>query len=472
MRRLRLSLRAVVVMGTAATLAGAFAFAGWAALGAAGSDPRGPSPQTTRLAAEAIVVGAAAALVFGMLLAYALGSFLTDQLAALRLGTLERLRGTQRTPVRSAVRDMDALATSIDLLARELQDRAAGLEAERARLDTLLRAVNEGILHLDRNGRVVRANPAACALLGLPPDSIGAPAASVVRDAELRSLLRRAVAGNAIDTSEIALDGRRLLISATTLEDGGAVLAIADLTALRRLEGVRRDFVANVSHELKTPLTSIRGYAETLLSDDHLDPESRRRFLEVIAKNATRLQHIVDDLLDLSRIESGGWRPNLHDVAAAPAVHDAWTGCSETATARAIAFDQVGDARVRADPDALRQILANLFDNAIRHTPEGGRITVAITRHSAADRPPFVEFVVTDTGTGIPGDALPRIFERFYRVDPARSRAGGGTGLGLAIVRHMVETMGGDVTVESALGKGTTMRFRLPAADPLLEVSP
>jgi two-component system phosphate regulon sensor histidine kinase PhoR len=235
---------------------------------------------------------------------------------------------------------------------------------------------------------------------------------------------------------------------------------------------VRREYVANVSHELKTPLTSIRGYVETLLHEEP-GPGTRRDFLEVVHKNATRLQNIVDDLLDLSRIESGGWRPKLEAVDPAEVAHDAWGSCREPAQQRHVTFtDPAGGLLVSADPDALRQVFANLFDNALRHTPDGGTIAVRV---SASPTPPsapaparlqgtWIHIEVSDTGTGIPRAALPRIFERFYRVEPSRSRAAGGTGLGLAIVKHLVESMGGAVHADSVLGQGTTIHLFLPAA--------
>src|SRR5690606_5561460 len=204
---------------------------------------------------------------------------------------------------------------------------------------------------------------------------------------------------------------------------------------------------------------------------------TEREFLEIVLKNAARLQDLVDDLLDLSRLESGGWRPELRTVDALDAVEDAWSACSERAAVRNITFRApVAHAAVAADPGGLRQVLANLFDNAIRHTPEGGRIEVSVSEPAAARQrngrsngagaadARYITFEVRDTGSGIPPESLPRIFERFYRVDPARSRADGGTGRGLSIVRHLVESMGGDVDAESELGKGTPIRFRLPAA--------
>ncbi|HEU0078008.1 MAG TPA: ATP-binding protein, partial [Longimicrobiaceae bacterium] len=253
------------------------------------------------------------------------------------------------------------------------------------------------------------------------------------------------------------------------LAAGGAVLVFLDVTELRRLEDVRRDFVANASHELKTPLTAIRGYSETLL-DENLPPELRRRFAEVVKENADRLQRIVDDLLDLSRIESGGWRAEPEEVAVAEAAEEAWAALEEDASARGVAFEvriAPGCDHVRADPSALRQVFTNLLHNALRHTPAGGEVTVsADCAAPAPDAPPgrWLRIEVADTGSGIPAVHLPRIFERFYRVDNARARAEGGTGLGLAIVRHLVESHGGTVEAESELGRGTVVRFTLPAA--------
>ena len=366
--------------------------------------------------------------------------------------------------------------------ADEANARQAGLERRRHDLDRLLEAVSDGILHIDAKGRVVRANRAARRLLALPEDVAGQQVASVVRSAELRSLLQRAATDDAQPPREIAFDDTTLVVTARRLrpaaeggsDPSGLAVAIVDLTAIRRLEAVRRDFVANASHELKTPLTSIRGYAETL-RDDSLPLEMRRQFLDTIANNADRLQHIVDDLLDLSRLESGTWQPAITAVDPALAARDAWADFEQQAVDRRIDFDVRAESAepVAGDPSALRVTLSNLYSNALRYTPPGGRIDVRVRdwrlppEVAVRDRRArFVAIEVRDTGSGIPLDALPRIFERFYRVDPARSRAEGGTGLGLAIVKHMVETMGGSVEAESQLGSGTTIRVILPAAAP------
>jgi signal transduction histidine kinase len=232
-----------------------------------------------------------------------------------------------------------------------------------------------------------------------------------------------------------------------------------DLTEVRRLEAVRRDFVANVSHELKTPLTSIAGYADTL-TDSTIDPDTRQRFLATIINNARRMQRLVDDLLDLSRIESGRWIPRPQRIDVSLAIHDAWAPFRDRAEGREVelAVDVSADAgRVWADPEALRQILANLVDNALRYVPAGGKIRCSSVRSNGG-----VTLSVADNGSGIASNHLPRVFERFYRVDPARSRDEGGTGLGLAIVRHLVEAHGGSVHAESELQVGTMVRCWFP----------
>jgi two-component system phosphate regulon sensor histidine kinase PhoR len=274
----------------------------------------------------------------------------------------------------------------------------------------------------------------------------------------LEPIFQRVLAGETVADREISLGDRTYLLNARPLPAGGSVVVLHDLTRLRRLETVRRDFVANVSHELKTPLTAISGYAETLLTDQP-EPEVARQFLDTILANARRMQRLVDDQLDLSRIESGGWQPALEPVDVDSVAREAWrhalppTGGSPVFT---VSIDEPVRV-VDVDPDALRQVFRNLFENAIRHTPAGGAITV--TGKAEGD---MVHLAVSDTGMGIPSEHLPRIFERFYRVDPGRSRAQGGTGLGLAIVKHLIEGHGGRVSATSELGQGTTIHTWWP----------
>ncbi|MBI3003014.1 MAG: hypothetical protein HYY54_05255 [candidate division NC10 bacterium] len=246
-------------------------------------------------------------------------------------------------------------------------------------------------------------------------------------------------------------------------------MVLHDITALRRLEQVRKEFVANVSHELRTPLTSIRGYLETLLDGGLEDATQARRFLDVVHTHTERLSRLVDDLLQLSDLETGKvtLKPAaiaLHEVAAhVLAILD-----SRAAQKRlTLQNDVPADLTVRADRDRLAQILVNLVDNAVKYTPERGRIAVGAARRPGGR----VEVRVADTGIGIPSTDLPRVSERFYRVDKARSRELGGTGLGLAIVKHLVQAHGGELTIESELNRGTTVRFTLPA-EPALRAAP
>jgi signal transduction histidine kinase len=278
-------------------------------------------------------------------------------------------------------------------------------------------------------------------------------------DAELRDALQRALSGQVVEPREVVLNQRSVSLVARPLTDGGAVLAMYDLTPIRRLEQVRRDFVANVSHELRTPLTIVGGYAETLVDDAEVPVASRQAFLQTILSNTRRMQRIVDDLLDLSRIESGGWRPNPVWCRVPDVVGDVMQAVRPAASAKdlAVRADIAPDAeRLFADPTALRQVLGNLVENAVRHTAEG---SVRVVARRNGDR---LTLAVTDTGIGIPEEHLQRVFERFYRVDPARSREQGGTGLGLAIVRHLLESHNGTVTAESTLGVGTTITTSWP----------
>ena len=356
--------------------------------------------------------------------------------------------------------ELDDLGRALDALAEELQRRLDELEVEREEMTTLIDSMAEGILAVDSDGTILRTNPVARAILDLPDHLRSAPLQTVVRRAPFLQLARKAARGQAVEPGEVSYDGRHLLVTAEPLPRGGAVLVFLDITELRRLEGVRKDFVANVSHELKTPLTVIRGHGETLLDED-LPDDVRRRFTESVQKNAQRLQDILEDLLDLSRIESGGWRPERMPVDLGDVAREAWQTFASRAEDQGVRLElrldpQAGE--VFADRGGLHQVMSNLFSNALRYTPSGGRIEVRSRR--TEDGSIVVE--VADTGSGIPSAHLGRIFERFYRVDPARSRAEGGTGLGLSIVRHLVEAHGGRVDAESELDRGTTIRFTLP----------
>jgi two-component system, OmpR family, phosphate regulon sensor histidine kinase PhoR len=362
--------------------------------------------------------------------------------------------------------ELGELADALNSLASELERRIGQLEAERFEMRALIDSMAEGVLAISADGTVRRANPAVRRIFALRDDPLGVPIEAVARRPEFLRLVERGLSGEAVPPTELSYGGRNLLATAHALPGGGAVMVLLDISELRRLEGVRRDFVANASHELKTPLTAIRGYSETLL-DESLPPELALRFAGVIRSNAERLQRLVDDLLDLSRIESGGWQIRPETVDLEGVAREAWYGCAEPDRLARVGFQlEVPDdaAFLWADPSAVRQILDNLFSNALRYTPEGGEISLRATPVRGAQG--WARIDVTDTGTGIPASHLPRVFERFYRVDASRAREQGGTGLGLAIVKHLVESHGGQAGAESRLGEGTTLWFTLRLAAP------
>ncbi len=346
------------------------------------------------------------------------------------------------------------LAHQVDALRamhHELERRFEDLRREREESRTLLEALSDGVLAADRRGIIIETNAAARRLLGYGETEPLPPLGELFHDRAHRALMREVLTGAAVEGRELALGDRTVVFSARPLADGGTLLVLSDVSDLRRLETIRRDFVANVSHELKTPLTAIAGYAETLAAESR-NPQATG-FAQTIVENAGRMQRLVDDLLDLSRIESGAWEPEPRRVEVDAAAREAWRPFADRAASRGIGFESTtNSASINGDPEALRQIFTNLFDNALRHTPQGGKIRVAAQR--AGNR---VVVRVSDTGSGIGADHLPRIFERFYRVDPGRSRQEGGTGLGLAIVKHLVEAHGGRVEAESELGRGTTI---------------
>jgi two-component system phosphate regulon sensor histidine kinase PhoR len=405
-----------------------------------------------------VLVAAGVALVLAFVLVWLFSRSVARPVVELRDVARSLAAGDlARRPSLAAPGEVGDLASAVHRLAEQLSSRLEALEAEEIRLATLTESLNEGVITIDARQQVTRVNERARHLLALR-DVAPFPSSNLPRERGLREAIGAALSGHAVDAHEVQIGGRELALTARPLPAGGAVVALFDLTPVRRLETVRRDFVANASHELRTPLTVISGFAETLL-DESLPSEQRKQFSETVLANARRMQRIVDDLLDLSRIESGGWKPNPSRVEIEAIASEAFAAAEHRRGARPIdmRLDIAPDAtHVWADPTALRQVLTNLVDNAVRHTTEGS-VTVSSRRS-----PNGTTIGVSDTGIGIPPDHLPRIFERFYRVDAGRSRSEGGTGLGLAIVKHLVEGHGGRVRAESTVGRGTTIRVELP----------
>jgi two-component system phosphate regulon sensor histidine kinase PhoR len=365
--------------------------------------------------------------------------------------------------------ELHGLAETFNRASEALTGRIARLEEDREQLRAVLSGMVEGVVALDADQRILYANDRAGQLLELPsPPPVGRPLWEVVRHRPLLDAVRNAQERAEPHREEFHWGGttaRSLTVHAAPLPgtpSRGTVLVLHDTTELRRLERLRRDFVANVSHELKTPLSVIKVCVETLLDGAADDPEHRDRFLEQIARQGDRLHALILDLLSLARIESGAELFDIRDVPLEPVARACVDRHRPRAEARHQTLSVVGpDEPVRAwaDEEAIDQILENLLDNALKYTPEGGRIEVRWARRDGT-----ACFEVADTGIGIPAGDLPRIFERFYRVDKARSREMGGTGLGLSIVKHLVQAMHGSVRAASQPDKGTTFTVSLPLA--------
>ncbi|MCY2961383.1 MAG: ATP-binding protein [Planctomycetota bacterium] len=364
------------------------------------------------------------------------------------------------------------LANGLNSMSRELRDRLEGMRRARTEIETILASMQEGVVAVDGRERVVLMNEAAARLLGLSAQlGPGATLWEHLRFPELERGLRAVLGGSSAwhgDAVSPNQDGRTLGLSVARVENSedadkpmaGAVAILSDVTAIRRLEQVRIDFVANVSHELRTPLAAVMGALETL-ADPEQEAAIRARFLDIGNRNAARLQAIVSDLLDLSSIEAEGDRMPLEPVRADGPLRTAAGALAGAAESKGVRLELPGPlatpAWVRGNSQRLEQVFTNLLENAIKYTPKGGRV---IARVRLTPKEVLVD--VEDSGMGIPAASLPRIFERFYRVDRSRSRDMGGTGLGLAIVKHVVRAHGGTVSVKSEEGQGTNFTVALP----------
>ncbi len=435
-----------------------------------------------RLAKPLTEVGAALERLRGLVfvafgISLALAVFMSS-LAAQWMSTA--VRALTAAAKRMAAGDLDArtrlagddeiaeLGRALDQLAGSLAAAVGQLRTERDLLSRVLDGMKEGVLLLDREGRVALANPALREMLLLGTELQGKLPLEVIRNSELKRLLDEAEEGDGTVSGEIELSDlkpRRLLVHAAALPDepGGLLVVFVDVTDLRRLEMIRRDFVANVSHELRTPIATIRSAAETLRKAVESGPETTADFIQIIERQAERLQRLVEDLLDLSRIESRQFRLKIESVWIGQVAERAVATFRDRAIAKRMQVEidmPPGLRPARADFRALEQVLTNLIDNAIKYGSEGGRVRI-----SASQEHNRLRISVEDSGPGIEASHLPRLFERFYRVDAGRSRELGGTGLGLSIVKHLVEAMGGKVFVESTPGRGTSFAFTLPRAD-------
>ena len=405
-------------------------------------------------------------LAAGALLSSAAAHWTSRSLRRLTSAALAMVGGDLGVRTRVAGHDeVASLSRALDDLAQSLSRSLGELRGERDLRDRILMGMREGVLLLDGDGRVLLVNPALRDILLLRPDATGQPLLETIRHSQLKELLDRANQREGEISEEIEVQGlkpRRLLVHAARLggEHPGLLAVFFDVTDLRRLETLRRDFVANASHELRTPIAAMRSAAETLSDAIRSDPGAAVGFVEIIERNSERLHRLVNDLLDLSRVESRELHLDCEPVHLRPAVDRVVSLVEERALRRRLRLSiEVPDGlpTVLADVRALEQVLTNLVDNAVKYCVEGGTLTVRATAEEAR-----VVVAVEDTGPGIESRHLPRLFERFYRVDPSRSRELGGTGLGLSIVKHLVESMHGTVGVDSAPGRGTRFSFTLP----------
>jgi len=376
----------------------------------------------------------------------------------------------ERLPVSESSREIAALTEAMNEMAVQLNQRINTVTRQRKEQEAILSSMIEGVLAVDNDMRVFNLNSAAAKLLHLEPaDALGRTLHEIVRNTTLQKLVTGTIGSKKPDQKELVLTGREeqyVQASSTILHDAvgseiGAVVVLNDVTRIRKLENVRREFVANVSHELKTPITSIKGFVETLIDGAVDNPDDARRFLETISRQADRLDAIIEDLLSLSRVEQGAEQDKieLSQEKISPVLETAVQSCEAQASAKNIKINLEADSNLSARLNAhlLEQAVINLITNALAHSESGGEITLwAVKTHDSID------IIMTDYGCGIAPENLPRLFERFYRVDKARSREAGGTGLGLAIVKHIVLAHGGQVSVESKIGKGSSFYIHLP----------
>jgi two-component system phosphate regulon sensor histidine kinase PhoR len=380
--------------------------------------------------------------------------------------------------------EIGRVAGAIDKTALRVEQSFAAVQSSQRQLETLLNSMQDAVIAVSADGLVQWANQPMDRLV--PQGTrLQQPVVETIRDPDFLASVKEAIATHEVKTARATsiVPGRAFDVTAAPLPDGGAVAVLRDLTETERVEKTRRDFIANVSHELRTPLTSIQGYAETLLDSTPENGAPNREFLEIIRKNSSRMSRLTEDLLTLARVESGETRFEAEPVPPAELLHDAEESFREIARGHGVDLqiqdlqtEDSGEAassasdtglqnlpQVLADREAIHQVFANLIDNALKYGSKYGTASGRIVL-GARPAPHAVEFFVQDFGAGIASEHLPRLFERFYRVDKARSRESGGTGLGLAIAKHIMLAHGGTIRAESELAHGSTFLFTLPAA--------
>jgi len=413
------------------------------------------------------ILVAASAVVVAYFVNRSITNPIQDLLALVR--SLQQRQFGRMVLVRSTD-EIGQLGRAFNELSEILDDLFQTISSREGQLDTILSSMDDGVVAVNMRREVILANRAAADLFDLPPDVIGQNIFEATRHEELTRILEKTMDSRETFTSEVrARPGseQTIAITSSPLQDQkgkiqGAVAVMRDVTSLRHLEQMRQEFVSNVSHELRTPLTSIKGFVETLLNGHLEDKQLLERFLNIIAAETDRMIALINDLLDLSRIESGKLKINRAAVDMKKVFDDTVLLLQSRAEEKRIELtNNIYDpVIVEGDEKLLRQVALNLVDNGVKYTPEGGRVWI-----EAEQGLDYVEFIVADTGVGIASEHLDRIFERFYRVDKGRSRQTGGTGLGLAIVKHIIDRHKGTIAVESRVGKGTKIRITLKRAN-------
>ena len=449
--------------------------------------------QMKKPVSRAIWMASILGLVLALLLSYGSSRYVSRPIVEMTRIARDVASGvyTQRHPAGATSQELQDLSAALDEMRRQIQARIGQITLEKSRLEAVLISITEGILVTEQSGRVSMANRAFEKVFGLTQDPVGRMPIELVRQRDVQEAIEKTMkTGQVVYLDLMLSDGLERYLDvhvAPILQEGrcvGSVTVFYDITELRRLERIRKDFVANVSHELRTPLTTIKGCAATLADGALDDPVAARRFVDMINNHADRLHHLVEDILDLSRMESG----MLVVEPEVCLVQDMVGGAVEQVKARAVEKNidlQVlldDEIWVECDHKLIEQALVNLLDNAVKYTPVGGTVRVLANHFLKEDAKPAgadiaaveenskklggkrIAIEVQDTGVGIPLASMSRVFERFYRVDQARSRAVGGTGLGLSIVRHIMEVHGERVYVESQQGKGSTFGLTLPLA--------
>ena len=416
---------------------------------------------------KSLAVGALLAMAISLLVSLVTAQIASRAARSLTESARKMAEGDLNTRIPILTKDeFGELGLALDQLARSLSQTLRELKSERDRMDGVLSRMHEGVLMLDADGRIALVNPALREML-LLPNSLGKTPLEAIRHSDLKLLLDEVLLNNRAASREIEVAGlmpRRLLVRAAPLgaDEGGVFAVFFDVTEMRRLETLRRDFIANVSHELRTPVTAIRSAGETIRDIAINDPQALPRFVDIIVRNAERLGSLVDDILELSRIESRALRLVPEPIDVTGMLGQAAALFRERAERKGLDLQVTADGPIPlvvADRRALENVVTNLIDNAVKYCGTG-----AVVRIGAYPESQAVRIVVEDTGPGIEPTHLPRLFERFYRVDTGRSRELGGTGLGLSIVKHMVEAMGSQIRVESTPGVGSRFFFSLPHA--------